>query len=301
MAKGTDSVPDAVSASGVGAAPVSDAAALAHVRAVTRNAGSSFYWAMRILPPARREAMFAVYAFCREVDDIADGEASVPEKMDALDAWREEIGRIFRGAPRCATARALVGPARRYDLEEDELLAVVDGMTMDVSGMMRAPPREVLSLYCRRVAGAVGLLSIRAFGAPQKRARDFALALGDALQLTNILRDLRQDAAMGRLYLPRETLAAHGIDSGEPDAVLRHPALPQVCQALAEEARQRYAEAEAALADCPGGALRPAIVMMMSYRRILERLCQAGWRNLDDAVAVSKAEKLWIAFRYGLM
>ena len=274
-------------------------AALEHIRAVTKAAGSSFYWAMRILPPERRDAMFAIYAFCREVDDIADGDAPLDSKSAQLDAWRDEVESIYHGDPENLTARALVAPVRTYDLEREEFMAVIDGMEMDMRGLTVAPSMQDLELYCRRVAGAVGLLSIRVFGAPE--AREFAISLGSALQLTNILRDLREDAAMGRLYLPHELLDAHGITSRDPVAVLEHAALPAVCADLANIARDRFAQAERTLQDCQRGALRPAVVMMMNYRRILERLIEANWRDIDRPVHVSTPEKLWIALRYGLL
>ena len=274
-------------------------AALEHIRGVTKAAGSSFYWAMRILPPERRDAMFAIYAFCREVDDIADGDGSVEQKAAALDGWRREIGAVYGGEPELLTARALVAPVHAYDLEREEFIAIIDGMDMDVRGQTLAPTMEELELYCRRVAGAVGLLSIRVFGAPE--ARDFAISLGSALQITNILRDLREDAEMGRLYLPKEMLDARGIDHSDPMKVLEHPALPDLCGELAGIARERFERAEGALKGSRAGALRPAVVMMMNYRRILERLIEAEWRDIDRPVHVSTPEKLWIALRYGLL
>lgn len=272
---------------------------LAHIRAITKAAGSSFYWAMRILPAERRDAMFAIYAFCREVDDIADGDMSDSEKLRALEAWRRDIDAVYSGEPEHLTAMALVEPARAYGLEREEFVAIIDGMEMDARGQNRAPDMATLKLYCRRVAGAVGLLSIRVFGAPG--ARDFAVSLGNALQFTNILRDLREDAAMGRLYLPRELLDAHGITGDDPDTVLADPALPAVCMDLARMAQAYFAEAEKDLQGQPRAALKPAVVMMMNYRRILERLIQSGWRDIDRAIGVSKTEKLWIALRYGLL
>jgi phytoene synthase len=256
---------------------------------------------MRILPLARRQAMFAIYAFCRVVDDIADGDAPDAEKRQQLAEWRAEIGRLYDGVPLHPVARALAGPTRAYELRREDFLAVIDGMEMDVGTGIRAPDLEGLELYCRRVAGAVGLLSIRAFGTSGPKAEEFAIALGSALQLTNILRDLKEDAAIGRLYLPAELLRKYGIVGDRPEAVLAHPALPAVCDDLARIARQRFDRGEAALRECDQRALRPAIVMMMHYRRILERLTQAGWRNLDQRIGVSKVTKVWLAVRYGLL
>ena len=279
-----------------------DLEAIAHARAITLASGSSFYWAMRLMPVDRRDAMFAIYAFCREVDDIADGAAPVAEKERGLDTWRGEITGIYDGdRPTGLTARALCWPIAAFGLRREDFLAVIDGMAMDVGDGLRAPPMEVLELYCGRVAGAVGLLSIRAFGADDPRAEEFALSLGTALQFTNILRDIEEDAAEGRLYLPRELLMDAGIDSVSPRAVLAHPALPEVCAALARMARERFAQAEAALADCRTGPLRPAVVMLMSYKRLLDGLEQRGWRQLDRPVVISKPTKMWLALRYGIL
>src|SRR5690606_38011850 len=161
-----------------------------HVRAVATASGSSFLWGMRLLPRPRREAMYAIYAFCREVDDIADEGGSPAEKQRALAAWREEIERLYHSRPTRAITRALLRPVADYGLPKGECLAIIDGMEMDTQQDIRAPALVDLRLYCRRVAGAVGVLSVRVFGAGEPEARDLALAQGDALQLTNILRDL---------------------------------------------------------------------------------------------------------------
>jgi hypothetical protein len=163
---------------------VVDTAAFDHVQAVTAASGTSFYWGMRVLPPTRRHAMYAIYAFCREVDDIADGYEPEPIKLAGLAEWRAEIERLFAGVPEFLTARALLQPVRAFDLQREDFLAVIDGTEMDAREVMRAPPMAVLEQYCARVAGAVGLLSVRAFGDGSPRARGLALALGQALQLT---------------------------------------------------------------------------------------------------------------------
>jgi len=277
------------------------AAAVRHVDAVVGRSGTSFFWAMRLLPRPRREAMFAVYAFCREVDDIADDEAAVALKRARLGRWREEIDRLYAGRPQSPIARALADPVARYGLAREDFLALIDGMEMDAGDAMRAPSMAELELYCARVAGAVGLLSVRVFGATGETARRLALTLGEALQLVNILRDLAEDAARGRLYLPRELLAAHGIASREPRAVLADPALGAVCDDLAVVARRRFAEARVLLAACPRRPMRPAVVMMTVYRRLLDRLVRRGWTRLDAPVRLSAAEKLWVALRHGVL
>lgn len=279
-----------------------DVAARAHARAVTKAAGSSFYMGMRILPAARRNAMFAIYAFCRDVDDIADGNQPDAQKKADLEAWRDRIENLYSGdRPEDLTARALAPAIREYGLQKTDFLEVIDGMEMDTGEGMCAPSWDRLQLYCDRVAGAVGLLSIRVFGDASEDAQRFAIALGTALQLTNILRDLRDDARMGRLYLPAEQLAAAGIEARTPDAVLASPNLPHVCNAIAQIAMERYAEAAAALRVCNRRALRPAVVMMEIYRRTLERMTAAGWRETETNVSIPKLEKLWITLRFGIM
>jgi len=254
---------------------------------------------MRLLPRPRREAMYAIYAFCREVDDIADEGGSPEEKCRALAAWREEIDRLYAGEPRLPTSQALLRPLRDYALPKEEFLAVIDGMEMDARADIRAPSLADFRLYCRRVAGAVGVLSVHAFGATEPEARELALAEGDALQFTNILRDVAEDAERGRLYLPRELLQRHGIETTEPLAVLRDPRLPAVCRDLAALARERFAEAERLMAQCRRGPMRPARIMLAVYRRLLARLEQDGWRDMTARVSLPKAEKLWIALKNG--
>ncbi|HVO15959.1 MAG TPA: presqualene diphosphate synthase HpnD [Alphaproteobacteria bacterium] len=272
-----------------------------HVNHVVAASGTSFLAGMKVLPPDRRAAMFAIYAFCREIDDIADEPAPQADKMRRLAAWRAEIDRLYAGRPSLPTARALLGPVRQFGLARQDFLALIEGMEIDAAETLRLPTLAALEYYCDRVACAVGRLSVRVFGAPEPTGTAVAFALGQALQLTNILRDLQEDATRGRLYLPEEMLERHGIAAREPAEVLAHPALPRLCDELAALARRRFAEAESAIARGPRRALRPAIIMMHVYRRILDRLEARGWTQLDQPVAVGKAAKLWIALRHGLL
>jgi phytoene synthase len=269
------------------------------VRTRVEASGTSFYWAMRLLPKPRREAMYAVYAFCREVDDIAD-DAPPAERRPGLDRWRDEIAALYAGRPRHLVARALADPVDRYRLRREDFLAIIDGMAMDAERDIRAPSLAELDLYCDRVASAVGRLSVRIFGAYVPAADDVATALGRALQLTNILRDLAEDGERGRLYLPKELLERHGIAATDPATVLRHPNLPLVCRDLAALADRHYAEAEAAMRRCPRRAMRPARVMGAVYRATLDRLVAAGWRDLGDRGSLPKLLKIALVLRHGV-
>lgn len=265
-------------------------------------AKSSFYAAMKLLPEERRNAMFAIYAFCRDVDDIADEPAPPGTKPRELDLWRTEIEAIYAGAiPAKPLARALIPPIKRFDLLKQDFLAVIDGMAMDAERDIRAPSLAELDLYCARVASAVGRLSVRIFGTWQSPADDVADHLGRALQLTNILRDVDEDGERGRLYLPRETLLKHGIESDDPAIVLAQPALDAVCREVAALARQHYRDAELAMAECKRAAMRPAMMMGGVYRALLDRLERRGWQAPRPEVKVPKLLKLWIALRRGFL
>ncbi len=278
-----------------------DAALRDLIRRRVEAAGTSFYWAMRLLPAARRDGMYAVYAFCREVDDIADDTMPAAQKLAALAEWRAEIAALYAGNPRRLVARALREPVTRYALRRGDFEAVIDGMEMDAAADIRAPDLATLDLYCARVASAVGHLSVHVFGDPGAAAHVVADALGRALQLTNILRDLDEDAQRGRLYLPRELLDRHGIHDDDPRAVLQNPALPAVCRDLAAMAERHFAEAEAAMARCSRAAMRPAAVMGAFYRAMLRALIDAGWRDPSRRVSLSKPRKLWLVLRHGLL
>ena len=263
-----------------------------------RQAGTSFYWGMRLLTAERRAAMFAIYVFCREVDDIVDGDLPIAEKHRQLDGWRIEINAIYRGDPATDIGHALLSPVRRFGLQQDDFMAVIDGMQMDADGPIRAPDGNVFDLYIDRVACAVGRLSVRAFGADEA-GLPVAAALGRGLQITNILRDLDEDAMIGRLYLPRELLTAHGIETTEPMEVLAHPRLSEVCSVLADDARQCFAEARRAVQDCPRGTMRGSNVMQAAYEAVLDRLIARGWK-IRLPVKVPTLVKFWLVVRHGL-
>lgn len=275
-----------------------DAQSLAAAKA--KAASSSFTWAMRSLPVQKRLSMYAVYAFCREVDDIADGPLATADKLAALEAWKANVERLFR--PASTPTFLLEAPLRRaielHGLRRRDFLAVVEGMIMDAERPMVAPSALELDLYCDRVAAAVGRLSVRVFGLGDAEGEALAGALGRALQLTNILRDLGEDAGQGRLYLPAEILAEHGIDPAEgPTAVLAHPALPAAARDLAAKARRHYAEALAVARRCPRETVRPALLMAAVYQALLDRLEAEGWRRPERPVRLGSLHKAWIVLR----
>ena len=261
--------------------------------------GSSFYAAMRLLPREKREAMFEIYAFCRAVDDIADGDGPRAERRVALEQWRADIDALCRGQAPPALAR-LAAATVRFGLRREDFQAVIDGMEMDLAGDIRAPSMAELDLYCDRVASAVGRLSVRVFGLDQAAGDKLAHHLGRALQLTNILRDLDEDAGVGRLYLPREALAGAGIAEVEPAAVLASPRLDKACAMLVEKARGHFIEADAVMARAPRRLVKAPRLMGAVYRRILDGLLARGFQAPRERVRVAKPMLLWILLRHGI-
>ena len=272
---------------------------MAAVEAIVRRAGTSFYRGMRILPPDRRAAMYAIYAFCREVDDIADDPAPLADRLPRLAAWRARVAALPRGEADGPVTRVLAAAAARYALRTEDFLAVIDGMQMDAETDIVAPDLATLDLYCDRVAAAVGRLSVRAFGDASPAADEVAHALGRALQLTNILRDIAEDAARGRLYLPREFLLAEAVPL-DARAALTAPGLGRVAARLGAEAARHFARAEAAMARCDPRAMKPARLMAASYRMILTALERRGWERAAEPVSVAKWRKLLLAARFML-
>jgi phytoene synthase len=268
--------------------------------AESQASGSSFYAAMRVLPQAEREAMFAIYAFCRQVDDIADEPGPTKsERRAALDHWRGDLASLYAGHEP-ARMRDLVAPVSRFGLRQADFLAIVDGMQMDVDADIRAPDFDTLDLYCDRVASAVGRLSVCVFGMDEKPGRDLAHHLGRALQLTNILRDLDEDAAVGRLYLPAEALDRARIATRDPKEVLAHPAIDGACRWVAGIAHQHYRRADEIMAAARKGRLRAPRLMSAVYGEILRRMESEGWAAPRARVKIDKATLMWILLRRGL-
>ena len=267
--------------------------------AQARAAGSSFYAGMRLMPKPEREAMFAIYAFSRAVDDIADeGNAPAAERRAALDRWRRAIEDVYAGL-RPPLADFLAPAIARYRLRKEDFLAVIDGMEMDAVAI-RAPDFPTLDLYCDRVASAVGRLSIKVFGMDEEPGFRLAHHLGRALQLTNILRDLDEDAAAGRLYLPREFLADAGIRADDPRAVIGRLEIETVCRRVAEMAHGHYRAADTIMRARPRGILRAPRLMGAVYAQILAKMERAGWAPPRKRARMGKHELLLIVLRHGL-
>ncbi|MBS0220476.1 MAG: presqualene diphosphate synthase HpnD [Proteobacteria bacterium] len=262
-----------------------------------RISGSSFYTAMRLMPKAERAAMFAIYAFCRLVDDIAD-DATRPrsDRAKELARWRADIAALYAG--KSAGQAAFLGAAvRDFNLQQADFLAVIDGMDMDVAADIRAPDLKTLDLFCDRVASAVGRLSTRVFGMDDKPGLELAYQLGRALQLTNILRDLDEDAEIGRLYLPRDFLVQAGIQTTDPLEAIGDPRVDTVCRQLAARAQDHFVAAEHVLRARPRGRLLAPRLMAAVYQAMLRDMLAEGWAPPRRRMRIGKLRLLGLVAR----
>ena len=249
-------------------------------------AGSSFYAAMRILPRAQREGMFEVYSFCRQVDDIADSDGPRDLRLAALQKWRADLDEVYAGLPP-APLRALARTVAEFSLEKADFLAVIDGMEMDVISTIVAPDLGTLDLYCDRVASAVGRLSVKIFGMAHDDGIALSHHLGRALQLTNILRDIDEDAGIGRVYLPRETLTEAGVTPLTPEAVSAS-VLDIACAPLVAQAKEHFRVSNDIMKRYPRGVVIAPKIMAQAYGAILEKLIARGFATPRPRVRVSK-------------
>ncbi len=258
--------------------------------------GSSFYYSFLFLPERQRRAITALYAFCREVDDIVDETSEPGVARMKLAWWRTEIDKVFDARPNHPVARALAPAVEEFGLTRQYFLDILHGMELDLDHEGFANADE-LANYCYYAAAAVGLLSIEIFGYKEPTTRTYAVEMGTALQLVNIIRDVREDARRGRIYLPVDEMDAHGV---RPDDLLSAPtsaALRRVLDAQAERARQHYRHALDVLPAHDRPAQRTGLIMGRIYMTLLEEIERDGFRVLEHRVALTPLRKLWIAWR----
>jgi 15-cis-phytoene synthase len=259
------------------------------------QSGSSFHYSFRLLPAPRRIGITALYAFCREVDDIVDEVSDPNVARVKLAWWRTQIDAIYDGEPQHPVARALVPIVRRYPIARADLHTVVDGMHMDLD-QVRYVDFAALETYCDRVAGVVGVMSAAIFGYEDPATRDYARDLGIAFQLTNIIRDVGEDARRGRIYLPQDELARFGVPAS---ALLRREAgagFQALMRHQVARARERYERALALLPDADRHAQRPGLIMAAIYQTLLDEIEATGFEVLRQRVALTPLRKFWIAW-----
>ena len=260
------------------------------------QSGSSFYYSFLFLEPERRRAITALYAFCREVDDVVD-ECEDPTLAAAkLAWWRQELAALYAGRPGHPVTQALAPLLPRFPLPEEQLQEVVDGMEMDLT-RSRYEDYRTLQLYCHRVAGVVGLLAAEIFGYTDRRTQKYAHELGLAFQLTNIIRDVGEDARRGRIYLPREELDRFGVAEADILQSRHTEAFRALMQFQAERAYARYDAAMGTLPAADRKAQRAGLIMAAIYRTTLDEIARDGFLVLDRRTSLTPLRKLWLAAR----
>ena len=260
------------------------------------QSGSSFYYSFLFLPPARRRAITALYAFCREVDDVVDETSDAGVARMKLAWWRTEIAAAFSGEPQHPVGRALARVVKEYRLPESCFHEIIDGMEMDLKHT-RYPTFAELEVYCYRVAGVVGLMAAEIFGREEDRTLDYARTLGIAFQLTNIIRDVGEDARRGRIYLPQEDLARFGVPEADILSLRESPRFRYLMSFQIERAREHYDRAMAHLPARDRRNQRAGLIMAAIYRTLLTEIEADGCRVLSARVSLTPIRKLWIAWR----
>jgi phytoene synthase len=258
--------------------------------------GSSFYHSFRFLPTERRRAIIALYAFCREVDDAVDDTVDPAVARIKLEWWRNEVAAIFDGAPQHPVAKALQPIVRTYKLPQGHLIAVIDGMVMDLE-LDRYPDFDLLERYCDRVAGVVGLMSAQIFGYTEDSTRVYARDLGIAFQLTNIIRDVGEDVRRGRVYLPQDEMSRFAVTDADLLQQRVTPGFKALMVFQVERARAFYARAFAALPPVDRRSQRPGLIMAAIYRALLDEIEGDGFHVLDRRFSLTPLRKAWIAWK----
>jgi phytoene synthase len=258
--------------------------------------GSSFYYSFLFLPDDKRRAITALYAFCREVDDVVDECSDAAVARTKLAWWRNELAAAFHGTPQHPVARALADVAPRFNLAEARLSEIIDGMQMDLDHH-HYPTFDALRLYCHRVAGVVGLLSAEIFGYQDHRTLEYAADLGLAFQLTNIIRDVGEDARRDRIYLPLDELERHGVSPDDIACSRETDNFRRLMEFQIERAQGYYREAYTKLPAADRRAQRTGIIMAAIYRTVLDEIRRDGCHVLTGRVSLTPVRKLWIAWR----
>jgi phytoene synthase len=260
------------------------------------RSGSSFYYSFLFLPPERRRAITALYAYCREVDDVVDESTDPMVAARKLDWWSQEIDRLCAGQPEHPVSRALLPHLQAYDITRARLLEILAGMRMDLQ-QNRYADHEALALYCRRVAGVVGEMASSIFGRTDPQTLRYADRLGLAFQLTNIIRDVGEDARKGRIYLPQEALQRHGVSVSELLAGRRSPGFSALMSEMTHRARRAYREAYDLLPEVDRRAQRPGLIMASIYSTLLDEIERDDFQVLDRRTSLTPIRKLWLAWR----
>ena len=270
-----------------------------NIKKIVKKSGSSFFWSMRFLPFGKRNAMYTIYAFCRHIDDIVDGDKDVEEKLNLMEAWRQELDNIYdKKLPQTEIGRKIYKNCMRFKLPKEEFMRLINGISMDLPTPLQAPSMEKFNEYCRGVAGVPGNLSLRIFGVEDEALIEkLSTTLGNALQITNILRDVKEDAQIGRLYIPKEMLEDAGIMATDPLTVIVNPNLAKAREELAKIAAEDYEVSYQLIKQLDKKVARPVLMMANIYKRYFDIMQNRGWEIISPKPQLSKIKKLSLALR----
>lgn len=260
------------------------------------NSGSSFYYSFLLLPKQKRKAIIALYAFCREVDDIVDASSEHHIKQQKLQWWRSEIESLFNGQPQHPVSRALQPVIEQYNLPQEQFEEIIDGMEMDLSQNRYASFKD-LSLYCHRVASVVGLLSAEIFGYRDRQTRKFAHELGMAFQLTNILRDVYEDACRNRIYIPEDELAKFQVEEKQLLQGKTTDNFIELMKFQIQRAQEYYQNAYALLPECDRYSQRAGLIMANIYQTILHEILHDGCLVLEHRIKLTPLNRVWLSLK----
>lgn len=269
------------------------------IKKIVKKSGTSFFWSMRLLPKAKREAMYTLYAFCRHIDDIVDGDADIAEKQELIQAWREELDNIYdKKTPATEIGRRIYKNCMRFKLPKEEFIRLIDSISMDVPNPVQAPLLKEFFSYCRGVAGVPGSLSLRIFGCrDEKVIEELATSLGTALQITNVLRDVKDDAMSDRLYIPKEFLQKAEISATDPRLVVTDKNLAIAREELAKIALNDFKKSYELIKLLDKKTARPVKIIANIYKRYFDIMQARGWEVISPKPSISKIGKLALAVK----
>ncbi len=268
------------------------------IKKIVKRSGTSFFWCMRFLPKAKRMAMYTLYAFCRHIDDIVDGD-DIPmnEKLELIQAWREEMDNIYdKKVPTTDIGRKIYKNCMRFKLPKSEFLKLIDSISMDIPNPVQAPSMQDFFKYCRGVAGVPGNLSLRIFGCQDENMiENLATSLGNALQITNILRDVKEDALANRLYIPEEMLSKANINSTSPDEVIVNKNLVFARESLAQIAEEEFKKSENLIKLLDKKSARSVKAIMAIYKKYFDIMKNRGWEIISPKPHINNFTKFTLA------
>ena len=270
-----------------------------NIKKMVKKSGTSFFWGMKMLPFAKRHAMYTIYAFFRHIDDIVDGDAPLQQKLELMEAWRQELDNIYdKRVPSTDIGRRIYKNCMRFKLPKQEFVKMMDSISMDLPEPLQAPSLQAFNQYCRGVAGVPGSLSLRIFGCNDEALiEELSTSLGRALQITNILRDVKEDASMNRIYIPSEMLDKAGIVSRDPEVVLVDKNLAIAREELGKVAEKDYKKAFELIKQLPKKAARPVKIIANIYKKYFDIMQNRGWEVISPKPRISKTTKLCLIIK----